>query len=409
MSGERSIYNAGAGIFIEDDQVLADNASTIDDRVYDVLAVDEPLAVASSVGTKTVTPLVKEYGPSGAVFGGNTAADTVRQHVLVAPSLTALGGENGRVLVAPALYQRGAVAAADDVGLPRISMAHCQYADMSSALLGANASGSTKYVALYGTIARATNSTDTRLVRNSQDVESEQSLVLTTITTLTLTLTAQQTSRANALAAIPADAAGSYSFLLAYIPVGNGYASGDAIGRNSAAGTLAYIEQAWTAGAIPQHRVRNLQLGKVAATSGASGQSILLSSRTRAKTTILVPFLHTTNPQTITLDDTINFARRKVDIRLALPVVDGGAYKSADNIGTVSNAGVTYESSVQAFTGTENQTFKRITLGGKTYDFKTTADGYLQVTCGAAPNDGGAGDNWWCEIDVSPPFDKGAF
>lgn len=410
MSTDKSKWTNGQAIMVEDQNVAGELVAGAPDRAFEVLGLDQFIAAGAVAGVKTIMPLMRGNDPAGYyTFGGTGANASLREHILAAPSSTFTGGTDGKVGLGPAVYVASAVPADVTAGASKIVLSHTQFGVLETALVGANASGSTKYIAVYGTIAYANATTGARLIRDANDNESTQTVVLTQKTTLTLGMTSQQTSKANALAAVPADGAGAYSFLIAYVVVGNGYVSGTLLGLGVSSGSTAYIEQAWEAAGIPRRNIRELRAGTVATSSAISGQAILLSSRFRSRETVLVPFKHTTNPQIIVLDQGINYARRHVTIRMAIPPADGGLYKSPDNVATVTNAGVAYEAMVQAFTGTENQTFKRITLNAKNYDFKTDASGYLSVTCGAAPNDNVNGDNWWCEIEATDSFDKSAF
>ena len=392
MSGRRSIANEGEALCVEDAQRWMNDAASAEDNVFDTLFIDDLAYTASAGGG--IVPLWREHRGAGLLSGG---AD-FHQSVLVIPSST-----SGKISVLPALYMRTALPSGVTVGVGQMLLAHREYSVKETSLLGTNASGSQRFVAIYATIARSTTVSAARLVRNSSDSESSQEMSLADETRVTIALTAQADSRFNAGQLVPDESATSFVFVLAYVVIAIGYASGTAIGANSGAGLTTYLEQTWPIASIPATRIRNVYVPTTAKTG------IELSSSFRSLYTVACPFKHTTNPQTITLDDGINYSKRIATISMLLPPdAGGGVFPAPDDVTVPSNTGYSYSGSDRVFTAAAGSTFKRFTINGKDYDFKTTAAGALQVTCGHAPN-GGAGDNWWATIEVTQQFLKNSY
>ncbi len=322
MSGQQSYANEGQALCLEDRNAADADAAGMDDRVTELMFL--PGQIASP---PTFTKRVVALGV--AVPGYLCYPDNLTQGaILVQSAWYAVANTNG-----------------SNMSVPRILLAGTCYVQQSTPQVSTNLSGATVYQAVYAILQRVPTVTVARLTRDANDTAGSNLFKLADAPKVAVALTTAQTSRTNALNAVPPDDTtnGIYYFFLGFVVVANGYTLGNAIAASND-GAATFLENAWAAGGISQQMLRGnvgtiLAHGADAHTPSELANKLypggVSEHRLAATQQMFVSFLNlhsdaSGNAPLIPLDDTQDWRRRVVKIEGYRLGTSGHAHPTPD-------------------------------------------------------------------------------
>ena len=375
MTIERWNISEGQELPCEDYSRAFDNYSGADDRATEI-----------NFSPGTVTGIVKTITPRR-----DTSA-TIERNLLCYPSSTA-----GKIAVRSARYEAADIAAANP-GAARIEMGLTQGAELLTALLAANPTGSTVYRLIYARLARATTESGVRGLKLPDDSELSQSIALFDAPALTLFVSGDAATPAAALALIAADGGSGdavrFYFPLCIVTLASGYLSGGAI-------AAADVAQAWNGGGIAPQRVLLARPGSICSAAGANTVPTAITRRAMQPERFMVPFKVPVGGATIELDDSIDWSQRIIRVWGARTAGGNTPFESA-----AAGADAQFGPVVGFTKGTDGAASWAVIVvltgagaGGLdiTMSFYQSAH-VLYVTVDRTLN--GTADYWWCEVEA---------
>jgi hypothetical protein len=314
---------------------------------------------------------------------------------------------NPRLLIVPspstgAVRMRPARLLASGAGPFRLSMSATVEAPIDSPLVGANATGQTRFDLVYASMAYAISAQGTRKVKDvSSGIISPQVLPLERAPRVALAII-PGISTANPLGALPADAPDgtAFNFPVALVTVPTGHVAGQPIPQ-------AQITQQWPGGAVDFHRVRVYRPGSIFGSGINESQANPgLSDRWGFGHRVVVAFRHMLGTTQFTVDDKINWARRAIVVTMLRAARDGTQYKPAHQVSLAGG-----ESQTKAgYTGMNGAAAIAFTfpgqVGSKTFGWFADANsGVLLVSALGQVDDQANGDHYLAFVEATDRFD----